>query len=247
MERLIRKNNNFRRSFRSSYDDSSGRYSSKNISEVMNVLEKHFHYTERTTLNRMREMIDGKKPDSFKILIACLLSLRSRDEITERISEELFKVADTPQKILDLPIGRLEGIIYSTGHYHKKALGLKSVSKELIERFNAIVPDNKEDLLSIKGIGPKTANIVLNFAFNKPTLPIDTHCHRIPNRLGWVRTKDPEQTEKELEKILPEKYWLEFNGIFVLFGRTICTPISPFCSRCPVRNYCSRVNVTSSR
>jgi len=101
--------------------------------------------------------------------------------------------------------------------------------------------------LSIKGIGPKTANIVLNFAFDKPTLPIDTHCHRIPNRLGWVETKTPEQTEKELEKILPKQYWFEFNGIFVLFGRTICQPISPWCSKCPVNKYCPKIGVIRTR
>ncbi len=218
----------------------------REISLVMNILEKHFHYTQRTTLNRMRQSIN-EQPNAFKILIACLLSLRTRDETTEKISEELFKIADTPQKILELPIGKLEGIIYSTGHYHKKALTLKHVSQELINRFNSKVPDTREELLSIKGIGPKTANIVLNFAFNQAVIPIDTHCHRIPNRLGWLRTKTPEQTEKQLEKILPKQYWLEFNGIFVLFGRTICTPISPYCSKCPVRKYCSRIDVTKSR
>jgi endonuclease III len=211
---------------------------------IMKTLEKHFHYAERTTLNRMRQ--DSEK-NPFKILISCLLSLRSRDETTERISRELFKIADSPERILKIPLTRLEGIIYSTGHYHKKALVLKHVSYELLSRFNGKVPDVKEDLLSIKGIGPKTANIVLNFAFDKPTLPIDTHCHRIPNRLGWIITKTPEQTEKELEKILPKQYWFEFNGIFVLFGRTICTPISPWCSKCPVNRYCSKVNVITRR
>lgn len=210
----------------------------------MNILEKHFHYIERTTLNRMRK---DENKDPFKILISCLLSLRTKDETTEKVSNELFKIVDSPEKILRIPLPRLEGLIYSTGHFHKKALILKHVSRELITRFNSKVPNTKEELLSIKGIGPKTANIVLNFAFNQPTLPIDTHCHRIPNRLGWIRTKNPEQTEKELEKILPEKYWFEFNGIFVLFGKTICQPVSPFCSRCPVRKYCPRVEVKISR
>ncbi len=218
------------------------RYINK-IPVIMSILEKHFNYTERTTLNKMRE----EKANPFKILISCLLSLRSRDETTKKISNELFQIADNPQKILNIPLKRLEGIIYSTGRYHKKALTLKHVSNELIKRFNGIVPDTKEELLSIKGIGPKTANIVLNFAFNYPTLPIDTHCHRIPNRLGWVRTRVPEQTERELEKILPRKYWFEFNGIFVLFGRSICTPISPKCSICPINSYCPRINVTTRR
>ncbi len=215
----------------------------KNIPIVMNILEKHFHYTERTTLNRMRM----GKTDPFKILISCLLSLRSRDETTEKISNELFQIADTPEKIMNIPLKRLEGIIYSTGHYHKKALTLKHVSKEILERFQGKVPDNKEHLLSIKGIGPKTANIVLNFAYNQPYIPVDIHCHRIPNRLGWVKTKTAEKTEQELIKILPKQYWFEFNGIFVLFGKTICAPISPKCTQCPINRYCPRIGVTSSR
>jgi endonuclease-3 len=216
---------------------------SKNIKIIMPILEKHFNYTERTTLNKMRK----EDKDPFKILISCLLSLRSRDETTEKISNHLFQIADTPEKIISIQLSKLEGIIYSTGHYHKKALTLKSVSKELIEKFNGKVPNTKEELLSIKGIGPKTANIVLNFAFDQEVLPIDIHCHRIPNRLGWVRTKIPEQTEIALMKILPKQYWFEFNGIFVLFGRTICSPISPKCSQCPINKYCPKINVEKSR
>lgn len=212
------------------------------ISEVMNTLEKYFSTTRRTTLNKMRI-----KPDPFKILISCLLSLRTKDENTEKVSKELFKIVHSPQQLAKIPTKKLERIIYSSGHYKKKARILKHVSKELLERFGGKVPGTKEELLSIKGIGPKTANIVLNFAFGKNALPIDTHCHRIPNRLGWVRTKTPEQTEKELEKILPKKYWKEFNGLFVLFGRKICTPISPFCSRCPVEKYCEKVGVGPHR
>jgi len=214
----------------------------KNIPRIMSILEKHFNYHERTTLNKMR-----KNPNAFKILIACLLSLRAKDETTSRISEELFKIADTPKKILNLSTKKLEKIIFSTGHYHKKAQALKSVSNELLKRFHGKVPNNKEDLISIKHIGPKTANIVLNFAFNQVVIPVDTHCHRVPNRLGWVRTKTPEKTEKELEKILPRKYWREFNAIFVLFGRTICVPVSPKCSICPIRKYCPKIGVNNSR
>lgn len=214
----------------------------KNISNVMDLLAQHFDYKKRTTLNRMRE-----KPNAFKILIACLLSLRTQDKNTEKASSALFAVADTPEEIVKLPIKRLEKIIFSSGHYKKKARTLQHVSKELINRFNSKVPSDKEELLSIKGIGPKTANIVLSFAFGQAVLPIDTHCHRIPNRLGWVKTKTPEQTEKALEAILPRKYWPEFNALFVLFGQTICQPISPKCSQCPVREYCPRIGVVRSR
>lgn len=215
----------------------------KNIPLIMSILEKHFNYTQRTTLNRMRM----EKADPFKILISCLLSLRSRDETTERISNELFQIADSPQKLSNIPIKKLEGIIYSTGHYHKKALTLKHVSEELLNRFEGLVPDNKEELLSIKGIGPKTANIVLNFAFNQEYIPVDVHVHVTANRLGWVKTKTAEKSEQELIKILPKKYWFEINGIFVLFGRTICITTSPWCSRCPVKRYCPRIGVIRSR
>jgi len=237
-----------------------------NLSTIMDTLQKYYNYKERTTLNRMREPekislekeFSGPrkseqsedflwKPNPFKILISCLLSLRTQDKTTEIVSEKLFKIADTPEKIAKIPTKKLEKIIFSSGHYHKKAQTLKHVSKEILTRFNGKVPDKKEDLMSIKGIGPKTANIVLNFAFNQLVLPIDTHCHRIPNRLGWIKTKTPEQTEKELEKILPKKYWREFNAIFVLFGKEICQPVSPWCSKCPVEKYCLRVNVVKSR
>ena len=214
----------------------------KNIPKIMEILSKVYFSNEKTTLNRMR-----KKPDPFKILISCLLSLRTQDKNTEKASRQLYEVANTPQEIVALPVEKLEKLIFSSGHYKKKARVLQSVSNDLIQRFNSKVPDNKEDLLSIKGVGPKTANIVLAFAYGKNVLPIDTHCHRIPNRLGWVQTKTPEQTEKELEKVLPLKYWQEFNSIFVQFGQTLCQPISPKCSECPINKYCPKIGVERSR
>jgi len=212
------------------------------VSKVMGILEKHFHSTGRTTLNRMRE-----KPDAFKILISCLLSLRTQDKNTEKASNQLFAVADTPKDILKLPLKKIEKLIFSSGHYKKKANTIKEVSRVILEKYDGKVPNNKEDLLSIKGIGPKTANIVLSFAYGQQVLPIDTHCHRIPNRIGWVKTKIPEQTEKELEKILEKKYWKEFNSTFVLFGKTICKPISPLCSQCPIEKYCKKRGVKKFR
>jgi endonuclease-3 len=213
----------------------------KDIDEVMKILEKEFP-TTKTTLNKMRV-----KPNAFKILISCLLSLRTQDKNTEIASTKLFAVADTPKEILALPIKKLEKLIFSSGHYKKKARTLKHVSKVLIEEFDGKVPETREELMSIKGIGPKTANIVLAFAFGKKVLPIDTHCHRIPNRLGWVKTKTPEKTEIELNKILPKKYWTEFNSIFIQFGKKICQPISPLCSTCLVSKYCQRIGVVKFR
>lgn len=213
------------------------------ISEIMKILAKHFHYTERTTLNRMK----NEKADAFKILISCLLSLRTKDSNTESVSEKLFKVTSTPQEILKIPIKKLENIIYSSGHYHKKARTLKHVSEIILEKYKGKVPNNKQDLLSIKGIGPKTANIVLCFAFNQCVIPVDVHVHVVSNRLGWVRTKNPEKTELELEKTLPRKYWREINGLFVLHGKKYCQSFSPLCSCCPINNYCPRIGVTRRR
>ncbi len=215
----------------------------------METLLKYYVDTNRTTLNSMRQEKTDNFGNStpFKILISCLLSLRARDENTEKVSKKLFAIASTPEQIASMSTEKLEKLIFSSGHYHKKALTLKHVSQVLLDKYNEQVPNNKEELLSIKGIGPKTANIVLNFAFGQQVIPVDIHCHRIPNRLGWVSTKTPEQTEKELEKILPKKYWFDFNAIFVLFGREICQPVSPWCSKCPINNLCPRINVPKSR
>lgn len=212
----------------------------------MSLLEKHFSNMS-TTLNKMRTLPEKKDKEPFKILVSCLLSLRARDENTEKVSRDLFEVADSPQEILDLPDEKLKKLIFSSGHYNKKAKTLKEVSKEIIDTYNGKVPATREELESIKGVGPKTANIVLSFAFNKQVLPIDTHCHRIPNRLGWIKTKNPEESEKVLEEVLPKKYWQEFNGIMVEFGRTICQPVSPLCSNCPVSKYCPKIGVKRKR
>jgi endonuclease III len=214
----------------------------RNISKIMSILKKHFKHTDKTTLNSMRH-----NGDPFKILVGCLLSLRARDETTNKITEALFKKISTPQELIKIPDKELKKIIFSTGHYNKKCQSLKSVSKKLVKKFNSKVPSTKEELLSIKYIGPKTANIVLNIAYNQPCLPIDTHCHRIPNRIGWIKTKNPEETEKKLEKILPKKYWMEFNELFVLFGKSICLPLSPKCSICPINKYCKKTNVLKNR
>ncbi len=213
----------------------------KTIKSVMKILEKNFPVS-KTTLNKMR-----KNPNAFKILISCLLSLRTQDKNTKIASNKLFAVANTPQEILALPLKKLEKLIFSSGHYRKKARTLKHVSKVLLKEFNRKVPKTREELMSIKGIGPKTANIVLAFAYNKQVIPVDVHVHVISNRLGWVNTKMPEQTEKELEKILPKKYWADINSIFVQLGKEICITLSPRCSICQIRNLCPRVGVSRSR
>ena len=214
----------------------------ENIKKIMEILKSKFPSHEKTTLNRMRN-----NPDAFRILISCLLSLRTQDKNTEKASSKLFAVATSPEGILALPDAELENLIFSSGHYKKKSRTLKHVSEIILKEFNGKVPETKEELMSIKGIGPKTANIVLAFAFGEEVIPVDVHVHIVSNRLGWVNTKTPEKTEKELEKILPKEYWKDFNAIFVQFGKEICITISPKCSACPINNYCQKIGVTKHR
>jgi len=215
---------------------------SEKINKVISILYKKYPSNKKTTLNKMRS-----NPQAFKILISCLLSLRARDENTAKVSRQLFAVAKTPKAIASMPIKKLEKLIYSSGHYKKKARTLKHVSKELLKRFKGKVPKTREELLSIKGIGPKTANIVLAFAFQQCVIPVDTHVHRIPNRLGWIKTKTPEKSESALNKIIPDNKKCEFNAVLVQFGRDLCQPVSPWCSKCPVTKYCPKINVKRFR
>jgi endonuclease-3 len=218
-----------------------------NIVKTIELLKKTQKGVRKTTLNR--EAKESKNFTPYETLISCLLSLRAKDETTEKISQELFKVANTPQKIIKLPQKKLEKIIYSSGYYKNKAKAIKRTSEQIIKDYGGDVPNTKEELIKLYGVGPKTANIVLCFAFGKVVIPVDTNVHRVANRLGWVKTKKFafEATEKYLEKILPKKYWRDINGIFILHGKSICVPISPRCSICPIRKYCKRVGVKKSR
>ena len=215
--------------------------------------EKIFNLLNEELSNISNPIIARKKwekivQNPFTTLISCILSLRTKDEITEQASIRLLKKYNTPEKIMKLAEKQLQTLIYPVGFYKTKARRIRELSRKLINSYNGQVPNDFEELIKFKGIGRKTANIVMLYGFKKQGfLPIDTHCHRIPNRLGWINTKTPEQTEKELKKILPEKYWNDFNRLFVKFGQTICVPISPFCSKCPIQKYCNRISVTKKR
>lgn len=215
----------------------------KNVEKVMKTLEKYYKKDRFPTLRRTSE----EKKEPFKTLISCLISLRTRDENTEKVTTKLYKELETPEEFVKVPIKKLEKLIYSSGYYKNKAKTIKHVSKTILKKHNGKVPSDKEELLSIKGIGPKTANIVLSFAFNQEVIPVDVNVHRVANRLGWAKTKKFEDTEKVLEKILPKKYWKEINTIFIFHGRNICKPISPICSKCPVKKYCKKINVQRQR
>ncbi len=214
----------------------------ENIPKIIEILENHFTLDRKTTLNRMRE-----NPNPYKVLIGCIVSINIRDVITEKILEELFGKASSFQDIIEMDIRELEKMLYLARYRRIKAARLKSVSKEILERFDGKVPSNKEDLLSIKGIGPKTANVVLNFAYNQPVIPIDSNTIRIANRLGWNNGKNPEKTEKILIENLDKNNLKNANAVFMLHGKNICTPVSPFCSKCPVKEYCPKIGVINSR
>lgn len=184
----------------------------------------------------------------FTVLISCILSLRTKDEITEQASIRLLKDYNTPQKLLDITQKEIQDLIYPVGFYKTKAQRIQEISSILIEKYNAEVPKDFNSILELKGVGRKTANIVMVYGFHDENfLPIDTHCHRIPNRIGWISTKNPEETEYQLRKILPKKFWLDFNHLFVIFGQTICVPISPHCTTCPIQQYCKKIHVKRYR
>ena len=199
------------------------------IVKVIQILKK-----ESKTFDKTAFMSTPKSP--FQVLISCIISLRTRDEVTGEVSKKLFAVAPTARKLAKLDVKRIERLIYPCGFYKTKAKRIKEISK-YVEKHN--VPKTMEGLLSLKGVGRKTANIVLVYGHGKKYhIPVDIHVHRIPNRLGWIKTKTPEETEKELERVIPKRYWQDFNNLFVSFGQNICKPIGPKCGQCPVNRYC---------
>ena len=218
----------------------------KNFEQIFRLLKKELKKYKAPVISGGKWEKIKKTP--FTTLISCVLSLRTKDEVTDKASIRLFKKYNTPETLSKAPISEIEKLIYPVGFYHTKAKRIKEISKTIIHEYDGEVPDDFNELLKLKGVGRKTANIVMVYGHNKTGfLPIDTHCHRIPNRLGWIKTKTTKETEIELKKVLPRKYWNDFNNLFVQFGQTICVPISPFCSRCPIEKFCKKVNVKTQR
>jgi endonuclease-3 len=185
--------------------------------------------------------------DPFPVLVSCLLSLRTKDETTGPAATRLFAVADTPAALWRLPARRIARLIYPVGFYRTKARTLRRVSRLLLDRHGGRVPDDLDALIVLPGVGRKTANLVLTQGFRKPGICVDTHVHRITNRWGYVRTRTPHDTEMALRRKLPPRHWIEINDLLVAFGQTICRPLSPRCSACPVARFCARVGVRRSR
>ena len=213
------------------------------INIVIKILKKELEVGTMPIVSHLAE----DQRDPFVILISTLLSLRTKDEVTAVATERLFALASTPEEMLKVPLGKIAKVIYPVGFYRVKARNIHHACRELIKRFASKVPDDIDDLLSIKGVGRKTANLVVSLAYGKDAICVDTHVHRISNRLGYVKTKTPDETEFALRDKLPRRHWIVYNTILVAFGRQTCKPVSPLCSHCPVNKYCERVGVIFSR
>lgn len=176
--------------------------------------------------------------DPYRVLISCLLSLRTKDKVTEGASTKLFSLADNPYSMLKLSPAKIMKAIYPVGFYRRKAEAVRIITKILIEKHNGIVPDKIDELLKLPGVGRKTANLVVTVAYKKQGLCVDTHVHRIVNRWGYVKTKSPYETEMALRKKLSPRYWIIFNDLLVTYGQNLCRPISPKCNICNISKYC---------
>lgn len=191
--------------------------------------------------------IAQKSRDPFRVLISCLISLRTKDEVTDAASQRLFARADTPTRMLKLRAKEIATLIFPAGFYRTKAKQINEIARTLIAQYDGRVPDTLEELLQLKGVGRKTANLVITVAYNKPGICVDIHVHRLSNRLGWVKTKTPEQTETALREILPRRYWIPINDWLVTFGQNLCQPLSPWCSKCPLVKECPKIGVKYQR
>ncbi len=185
--------------------------------------------------------------DPFRILISCLLSLRTKDKTTSEAGARLFALAHTPAALLNLPLKTIERAIYPVGFYRTKARSIHAICRRLLDVYGGTVPDSIEELVTLSGVGRKTANLVVTVGYGKPGICVDIHVHRICNRWGYVKTGTPEETEEALRRTLPKRYWITFNDLLVPYGQNLCQPVSPFCSRCKLIEYCDRIGVTKSR
>lgn len=214
------------------------------IHRVYDLLEEAYLSMEEPSVTKISKQT---KRDPFRVLVSCLISLRTKDEVTLEASVRLFEAADNPEKMLKLTEDEIAELIYPAGFYKTKSVTIKNICKVLIDEYSGKVPDEIDELVKLKGVGRKTANLVIVEGYGRPAVCVDTHVHRIFNRLGYIKTSNPDKTEMELRKHLPEKYWVRINEILVAYGRSVCRPVSPYCSSCRISEYCDKVSVTTRR
>lgn len=214
-----------------------------NIGKIIKILRKQMKELPDPSVT----LVGRKYKSPFLVLISCLLSLRTKDETTLPASERLFKLAKTPHDMLNLKLKDIERAIYPVGFYRTKSKNILAISKKLVDEFNEIVPNDIDTLLTFNGVGRKTANLVLTEGFGIPGICVDTHVHRISNRIGFVKTDTPFETEMALRKTLDKCYWIEYNALLVLWGQNICRPVSPLCSKCNINMFCPKIGVEKHR
>jgi endonuclease-3 len=215
----------------------------RDIHPVIRILRREVPKWDTPIVTLMAETYESP----FRVLISCILSLRTQDSTTAKASHRLFAMADTPEAMVKLSAKKIEKLIFPVGFYRTKAKVILDICRTLIAQYGGKVPDEIDELLKLKGVGRKTANLVVTLGYKKPGICVDTHVHRISNRWGYVKTKTPQETEFALRAKLPNQYWIEYNDLLVSFGQHLCKPISPFCSKCPVRQYCRQVGVIGRR
>ena len=215
----------------------------RDIHSAITILRREVPKWETPIVTLMAETYQSP----FRVLISCILSLRTQDATTAKASHRLFALADSPETMLKLTAKKIEKLIYPVGFYRTKARNILEICQTLIDRYAGQVPDSIDELLKFRGVGRKTANLVVTLGYRKAGICVDTHVHRISNRWGYVKTATPEKTEFALRDKLPKKYWIEFNDLLVSFGQHLCRPISPVCSQCPIAKYCNRVGVSVKR
>lgn len=206
-----------------------------NIDKVVQILKK-----ENQPRSEFVGLMDSFN-DPYLVLIACILSLRTNDRTTYPATLRMLELAKTPKEMMRVKVGDLSKAIYPVGFYENKAKQIIELSRQIVEELGGKIPDEIEDLCKFKGVGRKTANLVLARGFNKPAICVDVHVHRIFNRLGYVKTKNPEETEFALRKKLPKKHWIDINTLIVTHGQNVCKPIKPNCSACPIEEYCAKI------
>jgi endonuclease-3 len=215
------------------------------LEEIHDLAKRLRAFRQECRVTTLAEEERSRSP--FRLLVACVISLRTKDEVTAEASRRLFQIAPTPDDLAELEEKRIAQAIYPAGFYNTKASQLRKIARILRDNYSGEVPDDEQALLDLPGVGRKTANLVLGLGFGVPAICVDTHVHRISNRLGLVSSKSPEQTEKGLGGVLPRDLWVPINDLLVTFGQNCCHPTSPRCSECPLDDLCPRIGVTRSR
>jgi endonuclease-3 len=218
----------------------------RTVAEIVRIVTRLTRFNRRYRPTALED-VAARSRDPFQVLISCLISLRTKDQVTAEASARLFRLGRTARTLAALPEQDIAAAIYPAGFYRTKARTIKAICRRLLDEHGGKVPDDLDTLLTLHGVGRKTANLVITVGFGKPGICVDTHVHRISNRLGIVKSRTPDQTEAALRRLLPVRYWIPYNDLLVTFGQNLCKPISPLCSGCPILDLCPQLGVGTRR